>query len=180
MSKDFKLEQMEAEVEEMTQLRYLDKNNAVFQRTAGGFVSLETDDKKWDRVQIVRLFPFTDPDRFISIRTIEERSKEIGVIKDLKDVSAETRKMLLEQLNLRYFTPLIQKILDIKDEYGYAYFHVMTDRGECRFTINMGSNAVVRLTDSRLLITDLDENRFEIADVYKLSQKEQRKLDLFL
>ena len=180
MSKDFKLEQMEAEVEEMTQLRYLDKNNAVFQRTAGGFVSLETDDKKLDRVQIVRLFPFTDPDRFISIRTIEERSKEIGVIKDLKDVSAETRKMLLEQLNLRYFTPLIQKILDIKDEYGYAYFHVMTDRGECRFTINMGSNAVVRLTDSRLLITDLDENRFEIADVYKLSQKEQRKLDLFL
>ena len=167
-------------MEEMTQLRYLDKNNAVFQRTAGGFVSLETDDKKWDRVQIVRLFPFTDPDRFISIRTIEERSKEIGVIKDLKDVSAETRTMLLEQLNLRYFTPLIQKILDIKDEYGYAYFHVMTDRGECRFTINMGSNAVVRLTDSRLLITDLDENRFEIADVYKLSQKEQRKLDLFL
>ena len=136
MSKDFKLEQMEAEVEEMTQLRYLDKDNADFQRTAGGFVSLETGNKKWDRVQVVRLFPFTDPNRFISIRTVDERSKEIGVIKDLKDVSGETRKMLLEQLNLRYFTPLIQKIIDIKDEYGYAYFHVMTDRGECRFTIN--------------------------------------------
>lgn len=180
MSKDFKLEQMEAEVEEMTQLRYLDKNNAIFQRTEGGFVRLETDGKKWDRVQVVRLFPFTDPDRFISIRTVEERSREIGVIKDLQDVSKETRQMLLEQLNLCYFTPQIQKIIDIKDEYGYAYFHVMTDRGECRFTINMGSNAVVRLADSRLLITDLDENRFEIADVYKLSQKEQRKLDLFL
>ena len=63
---------------------------------------------------------------------------------------------------------------------GYAYFHVMTDRGECRFTINMGSNAVVRLSDSRLLITDLDENRFEIRDVFALTQKEQRKLDLFL
>ena len=92
----------------------------------------------------------------------------------------KTRKMLLEQLNLHYFTPVIQKILDIKDEYGYAYFHVMTDRGECRFTINMGSNAVVRLSDCRLLITDLDENRFEIRDVFALSQKEQRKLDLFL
>ncbi len=180
MSKDFKLEQMEAEVEEMTQLRYLDKTNATFRRTPGGFVSLETQGQTWDRVQVVRLFPFTDPESFISIRTMEERSKEIGVIKNLSDVTKETRQMLDEQLNLRYFTPLIQKILDIKDEYGYAYFHVMTDRGECRFTINMGSNAVVRLTDSRLLITDLDENRFEIADVYKLSQKEQRKLDLFL
>ncbi len=53
--------------------------------------------------------------------------------------------MLLEQLNLHYFTPVIQKILDIKDEYGYAYFSCYDRPWECRFTINMGSNAVVRL-----------------------------------
>lgn len=164
----------------MTALRYLTKENAVFARTGGGFISLEFDGKKWERVQVIRLFPFTEPDQFISIRTVEERSKEIGVIEDMKKVSKETRKMLEEQLKLHYFTPVIQKVLDIKDEYGYAYFHVMTDRGECRFTINMGGNAVVRLTDTRLLITDLDENRFEIPDVLQLSQKEQRKLDLFL
>lgn len=180
MSQEFKMDQMEQEVEEMTALRYLTKDNAVFARTEGGFVSLEFDGKKWDRVQVIRLFPFTEPDQFISIRTVEERSKEIGVIEDMKKVSRETRKMLEEQLNLHYFTPVIQKVLDIKDEYGYAYFYVMTDRGECRFTINMGGNAVVRLTDTRLLITDLDENRFEIPDVLQLSQKEQRKLDLFL
>ena len=160
MAEEFKIEQMEKEVEEMTALRYLTKENAVFQRTEGGFVSLEYDGKKWDRVQVIRLFPFTEPDQFISIRTVEERSKEIGVIADMKQVSKDTRKML--------------------EQYVYSYFHVMTDRGECRFTINMGGNAVVRLTDSRLLITDLDENRFEIPDVFQLSQKEQRKLDLFL
>lgn len=180
MSQEFNIDQMEQEVEEMTALRYLTKENAVFARTGGGFISLEFDGKKWERVQVIRLFPFTEPDQFISIRTVEERSKEIGVIEDMKKVSKETRKMLEEQLKLYYFTPVIQKVLDIKDEYGYAYFHVMTDRGECRFTINMGGNAVVRLTDTRLLITDLDENRFEIPDVLQLSQKEQRKLDLFL
>ena len=180
MSQEFNIDQMDQEVEEMTALRYLTKENAVFARTEGGFISLEFDGKKWERVQVIRLFPFTEPDQFISIRTVEERSKEIGVIEDMKKVSKETRKMLEEQLKLHYFTPVIQKVLDIKDEYGYAYFHVMTDRGECRFTINMGGNAVVRLTDTRLLITDLDENRFEIPDVLQLSQKEQRKLDLFL
>ena len=180
MSQEFNIDQMEQEVEEMTALRYLTKENAVFARTGGGFISLEFDGKKWERMQVIRLFPFTEPDQFISIRTVEERSKEIGVIEDMKKVSKETRKMLEEQLKLHYFTPVIQKVLDIKDEYGYAYFHVMTDRGECRFTINMGGNAVVRLTDTRLLITDLDENRFEIPDVLQLSQKEQRKLDLFL
>ena len=154
MSENQVITNMENEVEEMTSIHYLNQDNAVFERTEGGFLSLSYE--------------------------VEERSHEIGVIKNIKEVDKKTRKMLLEQLNLHYFTPVIQKILDIKDEYGYAYFHVMTDRGECRFTINMGSNAVVRLSDCRLLITDLDENRFEIRDVFALSQKEQRKLDLFL
>ena len=171
----FEKEQMEREAEEMTAVRYLTKDNAVFERTQGGFVSLTFEGKTWDRVQVIRLFPFTEPNGFISIRTVEERSREIGVIKDLKDVSKETKKLLLEQLNLHYFTPIIQKVLSIKDEYGYAYFHVLTDRGECRFT-----SAVTRLSEKRLLITDLDENRFEIPDVFALTQKEQRKLDLFL
>ncbi len=180
MSQEFNMEQMEQEVEEMTALHYLNEKNAVFSATEGGFVSLEFGGKKWDRVQVIRLFPFTDPHRFISIRTVEERSKEIGVIEDLTKLSKPTRQLLEQQMNLHYFTPIIEKIIDIKDEYGYAYFHVMTDRGECRFTINMGGNAVVSLSDTRLLITDLDENRFEIPNVLKLSQKEQRKLDLFL
>ena len=180
MSENATISQMEKDVQEMTALRYLTKENAVFSKTEGGFLSLEYNGQFWNRVQVIRLFPFTEPEKFISIRTVEERSREIGVVKDLKDMEKETRKMLSEQLNLHYFTPVIEKILDIKDEYGYAYFHVMTDRGECRFTINMGANAVVRLSEKRLLITDLDENRFEIPDVFALTQKEQRKLDLFL
>ena len=57
---------------------------------------------------------------------------------------------------------------------------MLTDKGECRFAINMGSNAVTKLSDTRLIILDVDENRFEIRDVEKLSQKEKRMLDLFL
>jgi len=165
---------------DMTKINYLNKENASFFKTEGGFVGMKTDDGKWDRVQIIRLFPFTGPDEYIAIRTMEERSKEIGVIKNIKDVSKSDAKLIKEQLNLHYFTPVITKIIDIKDEYGYAYFHVMTDRGECRFAINMGGNGVVRLSDTRLLITDLDENRFEITDVGALTIKEQKKLDLFL
>lgn len=180
MSENFTIEQMEQETEQMTALHWITEENAVFSRTEGGFLQLEREGKKWDLVQVIRLFPFTEPDHFLSVRTVEERSREIGVIEDIKQMRKETQKLLQEQLDLHYFTPVIEKIIDIRDEYGYAYFHVMTDRGECRFTINMGSNAVARLTDSRLLITDLDENRFEIRDIFALTPKEQRKLDLFL
>ena len=57
----FEKEQMEREAEEMTAVRYLTKDNAVFERTQGGFVSLTFEGKTWDRVQVIRLFPFTEP-----------------------------------------------------------------------------------------------------------------------
>lgn len=179
-TEDFNLEQMEKETEEMLKLRYLDKSNTVFERTAGGFVSLKIGEEFYPRVQVVRMFPFSDPKKYISIRTPDEHSKEIGIIEDLNQVSKETVEMLTEQLNLRYFTPIITKIINIKEEYGYAYFDVVTDRGACRFTINMGGHAVVHLSETRILISDIDENRFEIPDVNSLSAKELKKLDLFL
>jgi len=177
---DFNLEQMEKETEEMLKLRYINKDNADFKRTDGGFVSVRIGEEFYPRVQVVRMFPFSDPEKYISIRTPDEHSKEIGIIENMKDVTKETAQMLTEQLNLRYFTPIITKIVNIKEEYGYAYFEVVTDRGACRFTINMGGHAVVHLSETRILISDIDENRFEIPDIMKLSAKELKKLDLFL
>lgn len=178
---EFNLEKMEKETEEMLKLRFITKENSVFARTEGGFVSLKIEEEFYNRVLVYRIFPFTNPDEYISIREPDEKAKEIGMIKDLKnDVSTETREMLEEQMRLRYFTPVIEKIIDIKDEYGFAYFNVLTDHGACRFTIHMGGSSVVYLSDTRLMITDLDGNRFEIPDITHLSTQELRKLDLFL
>lgn len=178
---EFNLEQMEKETEEMLRMRYITKDNAEFKRTEGGFVSLKIEDEFYEKVQVYRTFPFTDPGIYISIREANEKAKEIGVIKDLnKDVDAETAKMLEEQMSLRYFTPQITKINSIKAEYGFAYFDVVTDHGACHFTIHMGGSSVVHLSDVRLMISDLDGNRFEIKDVSRLSAKEQKKLDVFL
>ena len=182
---EFNLEQMEAETEQMLWLRMITKDNATFARTKGGFVSLDLKDsiapEHYDRIRVVRSFPFTDRNKYISIRTIDEKSKEIGMIKDLEtDVDPETRKMLEEQMDIRYFTPIIKKINNIKDEYGHAYFDVETDQGPCKFVIYMNSSSVVNLSDVRLLISDLDGNRFEIPDYTKLSARELKMLDLFL
>ena len=177
---DFNLEQMEKETEEMLKLRYINKDNAEFKRTDGGCVSVGIGEVFYPRVQVVRMIPFSDTQKYISIRTPDEHSKEIGIIEDMKNVTKETAQMLTEQLNLRYFTPIIKKIVNIKEEYGYAYFEVVTDRGACRFTINMGGHAVVHLSETRILISDIDENRFEIPDIMQLSTKELKKLDLFL
>lgn len=177
---DFQLSQMEKETEEMLRVRYLNDENAVFERTGTGFLSLRVGEEFYPRVVVVRMFPFSDKDEFISIRTAEERSREIGIVEKMSQVSGETVRMLEEQLTLRYFTPVIEKIIKIKDEYGFAYWNVVTDHGACNFTIRMGGNSVIHLSDVRILIMDIDENRFEIPDINRLTPAERKKLDLFL
>ena len=179
MSDNATIDMYEKRAEEMT-ATHLITDKARFTQTEGGFLSLENDGKYYDRVKVVMLFPFSDANKYISVREHDNGNREIGIIEDLEKMSEETQKLIEHQLNLCYFTPVISKIFKIKDKYGYAYFHVMTDKGECKFAINMGSNAVTKLSDTRLIIMDVDENRFEIRDVDQLSQKERRMLDLFL
>ena len=162
---EFDEEKMKAESEDLLELRYLTKDNAVFKRTKGGFVSLEYAGQVYDRVYVYRTFPVTLPEEYISIREATEKAREIGMVEKLSELPKDQADMLREQLNLRYFTPEIIKVRDIKHEYGYGYFNVVTTYGACRFTIRMGGDSVVSLSDKRVMITDLDGNRFEIPDI---------------
>lgn len=177
---EFDEEALKRESEEVLQMRFLTSENAVFTRTEGGFLALKTGEKEYDRVSVYLTFPLTNPNEFISIRETDEKAKEIGIIQNLKDLGKEEQEMIQEQVRLRYFMPVIRKVMDVKDEYGYAYWHVMTDFGTCRFTTHMGGDAVVNLGEARYQITDIDGNRYEIPDLYALTVMERKKLDLFI
>ena len=90
------------------------------------------------------------------------------------------RSLIEEQLELRYFMPEIIRIHSIREEYGYSYWDVTTDRGECRFTTNMSAGTAVSLSEIRMIIKDVDDNRFEIKDIGKLSASELKMLDIYL
>ena len=120
----------EKKAEEMTAMHIITADDK-FTETEGGFVSFDFDGVHYDRIKVVRLFPFTDADKFLSIREHGNGEREIGIIEDIDAMTKETQEILRRQLRLSYFTPVIEKIYSIKDEYGFAYFHVMTDKGEC-------------------------------------------------
>ncbi len=168
------------ESEDLLEVRYLTKDNARFSPTPGGFVSLDHQDRHYDRVFIYRTFPGSEPERFLSVREADEKAREIGLIQDLNALAPEQAQLIREQLQMRYYTPVIQKILDIKEEYGYAYFQVETSYGRCRFAIQMGAGNVIHLGKGRYQITDLDGNRYILEDLARLSPGEQKKLDLYL
>ena len=177
---EFDEEALKKESEEVLQMRFLNSENAVFTRTGGGFLALKTGEKEYERVGVYLTFPLTNPDEFISIREADEKAKEIGIIQSINDLGKDEQEMIREQVRLRYFMPVIRKVMEVKDEYGYAYWHVMTDYGSCRFTTHMGGDAVVNLGGARYQITDIDGNRYEIPDLYGLTVMERKKLDLFI
>lgn len=178
--REFDEEALKRESEELLEMRFLTSKNATFTRTDGGFVSLKYGEKEYPRVGVYLTFPLTEPEQFISIREADEKAKEIGLIQKLSDLNQDQQEMIREQIKLRYFMPTITKVIDVKDEYGYAYWNVLTSFGACRFTTRMSGDAVIFLGDSRLMVTDIDGNRYEIPDFYQLSVSERKKLDLFI
>lgn len=177
---EFDEEALKKESEELLEMRFLTKENAVFSRTDGGFVALKFGEKEYSRIGVYLTFPLTEPEEYISIREADEKAKEIGIIEKLSELDKDQQEMIREQIKLRYFMPTIVKVLDIKDEYGYAYWNVTTSFGACRFTTRMSGDAVIFLGESRLMVTDIDGNRYEIPDFYKLNVGERKKLDLFI
>jgi len=173
--------QQNQKVEQMFSISFLTKENTTVERTEGGLMSATVDGTFYKRVRPVRCFPFTDPDKYISLREGSgNESREIGMLLNIGDLGAEAEAIIRNQLDLMYFMPIIKKTLSIREEYGYSYWDVQTDRGELRFTVRMGGNSINKLSDTRIIISDLDANRFEIPDTSALSAKELKMLDLYL
>lgn len=173
-------EDMDILAQDILEVRYINSDNSKFEETIGGFVSLEYKEKVYPRVNFYRTFPFTEPTKYISVREPNEKAREIAMIPDLTVLTAAQQSLVVNQLNIRYFTPVVSKIVKLKQEYGYAYFDTITNFGRCKFTTRITNSSVVSLSDIRLLLIDIDGNRFEIPDVTALSPSEQKKIELIL
>ena len=155
--------------DEINEIRYINKDNAVFSATEGGYISLDFDGKHYDRVLVFRSFPFSDAELFLSVRETVGRNAEIGIIKNINDLDDNAKELILHDLKLRYFVPKILNIRSVRIDHGFATFIVVTS-----------GDAVTRLSDKRIIFTDIDGNRYEIEDLDKLSAIETKRIDVFL
>lgn len=179
MEKDI-LELENEKVEASLTIKYLTPENCEFYETAGGFAAIKVGEKDYGHINILRTFPFSSLWEFLSVREIEGKQDEIGIIENLNSFDKSTFELIAKQLEMRYFMPKITKIISIKEEYGHAYWNVLTDKGRCNFATTAGSSGAVSQKGNRVIIKDSDENRFEIEDITRLTTKEFKKLDLYL
>jgi len=122
-------------------------------------------ERSYIRVRPVHASPMAYPDHYISLLDI--KNEEVAFIRHLDQLDAESRQVIEEELAHRYLKAKIERILSIQMEFGVTYWSVMTDRGEREFVIR-GHESTHWASDTRLLLTDVDGNRFEIIDYTRL------------
>lgn len=179
--REFDLKQMEAESEEMVNMKLMNQQNASFQKTSGGSLFLTFQGSSYENVQLVETFPFTDPYVYLSVRDLKGRNKEIGIIADLEaDFDSDTISLLKDHLEQHYHMPVIEKIVRAKENGGYTNLTVLTNLGETQFSLRANASQITVLSENRLIIQDLENNRFEIPNRNQLSSRELKMLDVFL
>lgn len=171
-----KEERSESDLADAAKIRYLSAENTVFTKTAGNILSVKVDEEEHPAVYVHCSFPHTDKRIYLSVRTIE--NKEIGMIRSLDDYPKETVNLLEEQVEIRYFAPEITNVVTVKEEFGYSYWEAETNAGVCRFTVRGGGGNVKLVSENRLLITDVDGNRFVILQLDRLSEREYRMVEM--
>ncbi len=162
----------------MNEIVFLTPDNASFYRNDNGFIGLKFGDNDYKRVSLIKAFPFSNTYNYISVRDKEQ--KEIGIIQDVNLFSEEIINLFNEELERRYYLPVIEKIYSIKDEFGYSYWHVLTHLGEKKFVIRRDYNNFINIKNNMILIIDVDGNRYEISDYTKLDKKSYKLIELML
>jgi hypothetical protein len=178
------------DIGEISNIRYLDPELTKFENTKGGFISLTIGtDETYQRVNLHKAFPFTKDREYISVRFIstnelgmvkDSEIKEVGMIRKLDDFPADQIELIDKELGRRYFVPVIEKIKTVKEEFGYTYWEVITSAGFRRFTTYDMNNALIPVGGTRLLLVDVDGNRFEIPDYSKIDDKFKKFFEMWL
>jgi len=131
-----------------------------------GFLRATVGDRTYLEVSVVRAFPLSSESRYIGL--LSGRLEEIGVIVDPEELDLESRETIAGELTRRYFSTHILQVTSIREEFGATYWDVVTDRGPREFVSKGLRDNVTYLSGGRLLIPDVDGNRYEIPDLNAL------------
>jgi len=156
---------------EAAPLRFLEAGKLRFFK-AGATLRLTIEDEAcWLKVSILRAYPLSMPGRLLSVR--DGGGKEIGIHSDTGELDAESRKRVEAELERRYMLSVIHRVLAVKERFGTVDWEVETSRGRRRFTTRDLRDNVLRTAAGHYLLTDVENNRYEVPDISTLDPQSQ-------
>ncbi len=150
----------------------LEAQSITFAKVDGLLSATKADGETISPIHCVRLFPLSDPDHYISVLRSEKCDEpEIGILRDISDLSEEQCSLVRDDLAQRHFLPEIQDVTDIVITSGMDEWHVITDRGEKIFFVSSRKDNIVITDENMLIVTDVEKCRYRIPDYTALSSQ---------
>ena len=125
-------------------------------------------------VRIRRAFPWSNPGRFVSIRSSE--GKELVLVDDVATLPPALRQTIEAYLAATVLIPRIEKIEAIDVRFGFQEWSVTTDRGPVAFRVQERED-IRFLPDGRYSIKDADGNIYEMRPLGELDEHSRRALE---
>lgn len=150
----------------------------LFYQPAGTVRLTVGESHSYHSVKLYQSAPLSLPRQYLSLQS--GKSEEILMVRRLDDLSPKSRAVAEEELRRRYLTARVEKVTEVRTEFGITYWHVGTDKGERDFVVQSLSESCLWLSDDHILLTDADGNRFEIASRAALDAHSQTQLDSVL
>jgi hypothetical protein len=145
-------------------------------RDGSGRLRLTIDgDRSFLEVKVVRTFPLSDPDHYLGL--LDGKDHVIGLVVEPTEFDEPTRRTIEEELRRRYFIPTITRVHEAREEFGSVYCDVETDHGRRQFVAQALRDTQEKLGDGRLLLADVDGNRYIINDWQSLDSRSRRLLE---
>jgi hypothetical protein len=126
---------------------------------------------------VVRTFPASEPDKYLSIRGWNEAGDEIEVrmLRELNAWSGESQDALRQALQRRYLLREIQQIYQLELRAGYLDFDVQTHLGRERFAMRWTQSQAIDFGEEGKLLIDTEDNRYLVRSLAQLPKAQAEK-----
>ena len=174
---------METHKNDPLDIGLMEVDKAEFFTTDGGFTGLRYKDAEYKHITLRRVSPINMPMDYISVA--DHENKEIAIIKSVDELNEAQKKIVVNELDFRYYSPEIKEVISIKDKLGYVYIEMkLENRNGKTSTKSCAVKDVNRnirmLSDNSLIIFDVDGNRYIISSLRDFDKKSVRRLDPYL
>ncbi len=139
-----------------------------------GFLRATVGIRTYLDVTVVRAFPLSLENHYYGL--LSGRLDEIGIIMDPTELDQTSQDVIALEMRRRYFSTVVERIDSIREEFGATYWKVQTSRGERSFIGKHLRDNVSYLDDGRILVHDVDGNRYEITSLASLDEASRSTL----
>ena len=167
-----------SETQQKNESYLLSPDDVRLSRDDRGDVILTSGGRSQVVARVLSAFPLTHPEGMVSLR--DEQGNEIGILADAGKLDDKSMKIVAEALERSYFMPRIVDIFGISERLNIVEWEVDTDRGLRTFHVRHIRQNIRRVGRRRLVIKDVDGNRYEIRDWMNLPAAAQRPLEPYL